>query len=343
MNVSAVKTSRAGFLTCFVITLFVLGCTDNGASLVPQNVEPDNTGAQGGGLHPSTAVHTYVDWSGTVEVTVYESYLQASGKQPSRTVLRAQVTDSNGVCIGGGAWMERLGGNYNGGVLTASYPDADKKTWWARGMSYIWPCPYILHAYAVGLRLKKSDGSYVPFETLSSTIGIVSGVGSQSDVPTAFATADPGYTIIGGGGFIDFEPGPGNVLVCSYPISSSQWRVQGKAQWTSSPACAYAYALTVPANWVVPGYGRMDAQMINGVPNYSNSWNAAFVARGSEFVPGCLGAKLENGDPGQLLYGLVCPHTDDRSMYVYSKAHGKVSDAYLTAYAIQLRRSHDGQ
>ena len=114
MNFFAVKTSRAGFLTCFVFTLFVSGCTDNGATLAPQNVEPDNTGAQGGEVHPSTAVHTYIDWSGTVEVTVYESHLQVSGQQQSRTVLRAQVTDSDGVCIGGGAWMERLVGNYNG-------------------------------------------------------------------------------------------------------------------------------------------------------------------------------------------------------------------------------------
>ncbi len=67
--------------------------------------------------------------------------------------------------------------------------------------------------------------------------------------PTMEVFIDPGYTLTGGGAWIDYED-PGNLLVESYPLQVnggiwSGWKAQGKDIWVSSKATITVYAIGI--------------------------------------------------------------------------------------------------
>ncbi len=67
--------------------------------------------------------------------------------------------------------------------------------------------------------------------------------------PTMEVFLDSGYTLTGGGAWIDYEE-PGNLLFQCYPIQSrdgkwSGWKAQGKDVWVSSKATITTYAIGI--------------------------------------------------------------------------------------------------
>ncbi len=67
--------------------------------------------------------------------------------------------------------------------------------------------------------------------------------------PTMEVFIDPGYTLTGGGAWIEYEE-PGNLLVQSYPIQCrdgkwSGWKAYGKDAWESSKAIITTYAIGI--------------------------------------------------------------------------------------------------
>lgn len=67
--------------------------------------------------------------------------------------------------------------------------------------------------------------------------------------PTMDVFLDPGYTLTGGGAWIDYDE-PGNLLVQSYPVQGRDgkwcgWMANGKDAWVSSKASITTYAIGI--------------------------------------------------------------------------------------------------
>jgi len=145
----------------------------------------------------------------------------------------AQVSVPQGYkLIGGGASDNWVG---QGNLLTASYPKGNQ--WIAAGKDHQDPSPSYITVYALGL--------YDPDDDWEVTVA--QQTSDPAEHPQAVATLPQGYTLTGGGAFVDYGSGYGNLLTASFPNGDSGWEARSKDHLVADPAKITAYAIGVRA------------------------------------------------------------------------------------------------
>ena len=130
--------------------------------------------------------------------------------------------------IGGGAMVHYTGA---GNILTACYPKSNDE-WEARSKDHLTEDKALLEVFAIGI--------FDPNDIFETNISkVTSGVSAH---PTAKCKVATGFTLVGGGAFVDWK-GSGNLLNASYPETIDTWAVESKDHQVSDPAAITCYAI----------------------------------------------------------------------------------------------------
>jgi vibriolysin len=132
--------------------------------------------------------------------------------------------------IGGGALDHWSGA---GNLLTASFPSG-LHTWVAAGKDHEQSSPASITAFAVALFDPADEWDVI----------VISETSSVEPHPSATAVLPVGFTLTGGGAFVDWH-GAGNLLTASFPNSDTSWEARSKDHDISDPAKITAFAIGV--------------------------------------------------------------------------------------------------
>jgi hypothetical protein len=132
--------------------------------------------------------------------------------------------------IGGGALDHWSGA---GNLLTASFPKGSQ-TWFAAGKDHETSSPASITAFALALHDSNNEWEVI----------IKSETSNSAPHPQAVATLPEGYTLTGGGAFVDWH-GAGNLLTASFPSGDLSWEARSKDHDISDPSRITAYAIGV--------------------------------------------------------------------------------------------------
>jgi hypothetical protein len=157
----------------------------------------------------------------------------AKDPDPSAEVaLAADFVGKGGVLVGGGAVV--VNGPGADKLLTSSYPKSPT-TWAANATDPFNENPAAITVFAQGLRCKV-EGVKIEVKTNQ--------VQSQRKAhPSEKCSPDRGFTLTGGGAFVDYGTGPGNLLTSSYPENDHTWAASSKDHVAHSHATITAYAI----------------------------------------------------------------------------------------------------
>lgn len=262
------------------------------------------------------------DGSGKVEVAVWVSY--STGAHPS--VICNVPSDY--VCVGGGAYADY--GDGWGALLTESRPNS--LTGWAgSSKDHIKDNVHVLKVYAVGMKLSNIDPAVIRKNMI-----IRSNISQTAQHPQTSVSLPEGYTLIGGGARVDYGSNWGNMLVSSYPMSSTTWNASSKDHIECSPAYITAYVVGIKST--IPNFGEL--QIIQKEIGTEGPVEIGKIISNancdSNYVVTCVGGKSTYGNGwGRMLFGLE-PLGD--YVKISSKDHIKQSSGFLTGYLVEIRK-----
>jgi hypothetical protein len=228
----------------------------------------------------------------------------------------AEVNLPPGYKIPGGGAFDHWSGA--GNLLTASYPKG-LRTWFAAGKDHQVVSPAAITAYALAL-FDPNDEWDVWIQQQTS---------DPAEHAEAVATLPPGFVLTGGGAFVDYDGGYGNLLTASFPNGDSGWEARSKDHLVADDAklTAYAIGLRSKAN-------RPLSHVINSKTGPSAANPSAKICINSDFTL-CGGGAIDNwSDPGNLL---TASFPQNACWVASSKDHIAPSPASITVYAIGIR------
>jgi len=217
--------------------------------------------------------------------------------------------------IGGGASDNWVG---EGNMLTASYPSGNQ--WVAAGKDHQVASPSYITVYALGL--------YDPDDEWETTVA--QQTSDPAEHPQAVATLPPGYVLTGGGAFVDYGSGYGNMLTASFPNGESGWEARSKDHLVVDDAKITAYAIGVRAK--ANNKMRLRHTFVSATGAVAQHPTAQVCLAAGWVLAG--GGAIDNwNDPGNLLTGSF----PSGSCWVANgKDHIDASPASLTVYAIGI-------
>jgi hypothetical protein len=156
------------------------------------------------------------DWTGEVDIRICRCSTVTELQHQSLPC----TVDPDYVLVGGGAHASCSAG----ALLTASFPDGDDlRTWRGSSADHISACKHSLDVYAIGLRI---DG--VPRESLRSHMRLEVATYSEWEFPSKPVPLPFGFTLLGGGGRVNWKAGTSGMLLdYSRPDGSRGWKSEG--------------------------------------------------------------------------------------------------------------------
>jgi hypothetical protein len=218
--------------------------------------------------------------------------------------------------IGGGAFDHWTGA---GNLLTASYPQ-NSQTWSAAGKDHEISSPASITAFALAIEDAEDEWDVV----------IESATSNPDPHPQAVAVLPGGYTLTGGGAFVDYGSGPGNLLTGSFPNSPSSWQAQSKDHIDPDPASITSYVIGIRhrSGKKVRGHIQNSTGSMAPHPTAMVCLNPVWTLSGG-------GARDNWEGEGNLLTG---SYPQQGSCWVANgKDHIDSSPATITAYVIGIR------
>lgn len=221
--------------------------------------------------------------------------------------------------VSGGADVRYYG---VGQLLAKSYPLVSGSTpigWMVESKDHLTSDPGQIQAFAIAIW----DPSNVWDVRIATS---TSGVAAH---PIATATLPYGYILVGGGADVRYIE-PGNMLVDSYPSSSSSWTGSSKDHFESAPSRIVTYAIGIKHRNGGQLFYRTKSQRFG--PR-QHPYGTIFSTRGWSFIGG--GASVSRGGLGNMIVRLI-PSRDGKQFYAYSKDHLEPDSRYLTVYGIEV-------
>jgi hypothetical protein len=303
-----------------VLSLFVISCQKDNVTQTTTSAS-DTTHKLKSGIYYAEGT----DWSGKVHTYIAYSYTSGLLTQ----AWTASVPQDY-VLIGGGAWAKYVDGQM-GALLTASYPDENYLDWHAESMEHLAASKYghTLYVYAIGLKL---DG--VTRDQLKNYIHISHSTSGTAEEPNASASVGSGYTLIGGGAYVNNTYGSGNLLTACYP-SGNSWYAASKDHGVVSANEITAYAIGIIPT--IPNFGTLEIGNESSNQNISSGKGTTSVSIDNGWLLSCPGgqATWTPGTAGRMLVGIV--PTSALGVTVTSKDHGSYSSGSTYAYGIKIR------
>ena len=228
----------------------------------------------------------------------------------------AQVSVPQGYkLIGGGAIDNWVG---EGNLLTASYPSGN--TWLAAGKDHQVASPSYITVYALGL--------YDPHDEWE--VVVANQTSDPAQHPQAVATLPEGYVLTGGGAFVDYGAGYGNLLTASFPNGDSGWEARSKDHLVADPAKITAFAIGIRANR--GNQLRLRHTIVTATGAVAQHPSAQVCLQPGWVLSG--GGAIDNwNEPGNLL---TASFPSGSCWSASGKDHIDPSPASITAYAIGL-------
>jgi hypothetical protein len=318
------KSAIVLLASAFVLGFVVFGCSDTTPSDVSTQQMSQSRPSTPRSLGKVLWGH-YFDSSGDVEVAVWEN--TTYGEITTQTV----DVDADFVLIGGGAWADYSNGQ--GALLTGSHPLNDQLTTWvAEAKDHLYVNYHTLHVYAVGLRLRNVSRS-----TLRNYMNYKTNTSGSDSHPSANATVDNGYRLIGGGAKVNWS-GQGNLLTESYPYSDITWRAVSKDHYYVSPATITAYAIGITTG-SIPGFGTLVADLgSTGTATVSSGVASASTNVRSGYVFSCFGGRSTYASYGRLLTRIGPNPNQYTNILSVSKDHYIPDGGTTYAYYLEIKK-----
>ncbi|MEA2756995.1 MAG: hypothetical protein QOJ54_3284 [Aliidongia sp.] len=240
-------------------------------------------------------------------------FTATSGSAPHPSVEVS--VPSNFKIIGGGA-IDNWSGQ--GNLLTASYPKG-LNSWFAAGKDHEFPSPSTITAFAIALYDPNNEWDVV----------IKSETSNPAPHPQAIAVLPGNYTMTGGGAFVDYGSGVGNILTASFPNSDKSWEVRSKDHDIADSAQITAYAIGMRSRT-----GLALQRIVVSATGVVAPHPTAHVA----LPPGWIlsgGGAFDNWEGAGNL--LTASYPQGMSWLAAGKDHKDPSPASVTAYAIGIR------
>jgi hypothetical protein len=218
--------------------------------------------------------------------------------------------------IGGGAFDNWSGA---GNLLTASFPK-DLQTWFAAGKDHEVASPAPITAYALAISDPLNEWDVV----------IKSETSDPAEHPQAVATLPDGYTMTGGGAFVDWH-GAGNLLTASFPTSDSSWEARSKDHDVADPAAITSYVIGIRHRTPNIKVNHLIRSATSGVvphPTAEVSLDSGWTLSG--------GGALDHWNGAGNLLTASFPNARS-TWFAAGKDHVHPSPAAITAYVIGIR------
>jgi hypothetical protein len=278
-----------------------------------------------------TQLNTFHDVSRRITVAVFHH--RGNPAQSHWTEQEVIVADADMVAIGGGgAGTDFPAGN----MLTASHPNDDMSGWVVSSKDHEISNPVELETYVIGIKINGLTRRQLHDSLFVTTQD--SGVSPHPEAETGVPSEE--FVLVGGGFRVDFH-GAGNIGTASFPSSQFSWKARSKDHDISDPSNIRVFAIGlrkfIPSiGFVIPNIARADSSQ-TGHPA-----STATVAPGFALVGG--GAEVHtNGGAGNLLWKLEPSTSLSPTFTASSKDHVVADPSSITAFAIGLRISGNGQ
>jgi vibriolysin len=240
-------------------------------------------------------------------------FTATSGSAPHPSV---QVTVPQHFKIIGGGAIDNWSGQ--GNLLTASYPKGIN-SWFAAGKDHELPSPATITAFAIAIYDPNNEWDVI----------IKSEVSNPAQHPSVIAVLPTHYTMTGGGAFVDYGAGPGNLLTASFPNSDTSWEARSKDHDIADPAQITAYAIGMRSNT-----GASLQRIVKSATGAVAAHPTAQVALPAGWILSGGGAFDNWEGAGNLL---TASYPLGMSWHAAGKDHKDPSPAAITAYAIGIR------
>ncbi|MEO6195724.1 MAG: hypothetical protein ABIS20_22100 [Thermoanaerobaculia bacterium] len=217
--------------------------------------------------------------------------------------------------IGGGAFDHW---NKPGNLLTAAYPKG-LHSWFAAGKDHEDVSPSSITAFAIAVHDPKDEWDVI----------IKPETSNPAAHPQAVATLPGGYTLTGGGAFVDWR-GAGNLLTASFPNNESTWEARSKDHDISDPSRITAYVIGMKHR---AGAIELKSTIKCSVGS-SEPHPKAQVCLDSGWILSGGGAFDNWNGEGNLL---TASYPQGLCWLAAGKDHKRPSPASITAYAVGIR------
>jgi hypothetical protein len=241
------------------------------------------------------------------------------------------------VLVGGGAHAFDNTGSYPiinaGAFLTESRPNGSLTYWKGSSKDHITADPHYLTVYAIGMKIDGVTPAY-----LRSQISLDSAVSGSTNHPEVDVSVPEGYLLIGGGAFDNYGTGYGNMLVRSYPTSSTTWYVFGKDHRRADPCTITAYAIGIN-NVSFPNVGYIQTEYIYEEDYVAYGYNEAKTPVSEGWALACCGGNVTYNGIGRLMVSLRpdIPSWGSYDVSLWSGDNGNISAGSNFAYAVRIR------
>jgi hypothetical protein len=312
-----------------------------GSDTVTSEANPSDSEEVGVAEEPVIRTIHALDSTGTVDVSV--TFCQ-SPFQYGYIEKQCQVTPGYWL-VGGGAQDDWSG---PGAMLVYSKPCGTAwQTWCAASKDHSVVGQYLpdyhrLTTYAVGLKLKKTNGQWTTPSEISPYTQVTKATNPyKQSHPTigCSLSADfikAGGVITGGGA----EPsitagGAGQLLTASYSPTSTTWYAASKDHSYADSETISAYCIGIKPN--IAGFGTLSITSASNSHNASGGWDNVTNAFDSRKVALSYGARLTYNGSGRLLYR-IGPADGPNGSEAYisdaaSKDHGFGDGGFTYTYA----------
>lgn len=221
--------------------------------------------------------------------------------------------------LSGGADVRFFG---PGQMLTKSYPILSGSTpvgWKVESKDHLQSDPGQIQAFAIAI--------WDPNNVWDVTARYSYSAFAQHPATTAYLP--PGYILVGGGASVLWR-GTGNLLVETYPSSSTGWRSSSKDHLKVDSARIVSYAIGMKHRKGATLIRRQQSGRFGPVQHPNGSIKAT---KGWSFVGA--GASISKGGVGNMLVKII-PDAAGQSIYAYGKDHLKADRQYITVFGIEV-------
>ncbi|WP_269217946.1 serine/threonine-protein kinase [Actinomadura viridis] len=279
-------------------------------------------------LHTATPVadkiFEQVDASGRVTTAVFRR--RSSSEEEVFTDFQVDV-DPDMVVVGGGA----IGADTpTGALLTASYPNSSRTAWLASSKAHAWSNPHRLIGFAIGLKI-----AGLSRDQLLANLSFTQRTSESVNHPAESADVPAGFTLIGGGFRVNWQPGEGNLATASFPEFGDEWTARSKAHDYQCPCPIDAFSVGLRTH--LPEVGRVERGSDSALSETAAHPCASTALTGGFALTG-IGAEVRFNEPGSLLWRLEPTFGgDQQGVTASSKDHGSPAPAEIKAWAIGIR------
>ncbi len=285
------------------------------------------------------------DPTGAIQVRIYECKSAFVGHAGARVCL----VESDRVLVGGGGTVD--GGDPNiGALLTQSFPvsgslgGAAGGGWAVSSKDHIYSNPHNLKAYAIGLKLKDSNGvpylasRLAPFVHVTTANSSASGnlaAAAAVAVTPLVSGASTREVMLGGGA----SPTSGQLLTAVLPTAAG-WVAKSKDHLASSPGTITAYTISMSPCPTGLGYClAQDITIVSGASASGYHNQNAFVSTPGNAVMIAVGGSANYNGSGRMLVALIPQPVGNGAASMLSKDHGVADTGSDSAAFVTLRRT----